>query len=246
MDEGAFYNQIGAVNGWDFSRVECSVEGAAWDFYSEAAERSAAGSVLLDIGTGGGEQVLSTADRFAFIVGIDSSGPMVETANANRQRVARENVRFLQMEAERLEFPTAFFDTVTSRHCPFNAHEVARVLRPGGIFLTQQVGETDKANLKTAFGRGQAFGERDGSLLVQCRRELVAAAFDRIECFEYDAQEYYRRPEVLLFLLRHTPIIPDFGQYPEDREAFNRFIRKNRTPKGIRTNSRRFLLIAHK
>lgn len=246
MDEGAFYDQIGAANGWDFSQVECSVEGAAWDFYSEAAERSAAGSVLLDIGTGGGERVLGIADRFAFVVGIDSSGPMVETANANRQRADRENVRFLQMEAERLEFPSAFFDTATSRHCPFNAHEVARVLRPGGIFLTQQVGEADKANLKEAFGRGQASGERDGSLKERYRRELEAATFNQVECFEYDAEEYYRRPEDLLFLLRHTPIIPDFGQHPEDLEAFNRFIRKNRTPKGIQTNSRRFLLIAHK
>ena len=150
------------------------------------------------------------------------------------------------MPAERLEFPSGFFDTVTSRHCSVDAHEAARVLRPGGIFLTQQVGEADKANLKEAFGRGQAFGERDGSLKERYEEELAGAGFLYVESFNYDADEYYKRPEDLLFLLRHTPIIPDFGQHPGDWEAFNNFIRKNRTSKGIGTKSRRFLLIAYK
>lgn len=246
MDEQEFYDKVGEVNGWDFSQVESKTEEVAWDFYSEAAARSAPGCVLLDIGTGGGENVLKIAERFAFVVGIDLSEAMIETARANLRQLKRGNIRFLPMAAESLQFPAGFFDTVTSRHCSFDAQEAARVLRPGGIFLTQQVGEADKANLKEASGRGQAFGKQDGSLKGRYIKELEAAGFADIQSFAYDADEYYRRPEDLLFLLQHTPIIPDFGKLPQDLEKFNKFIEQNRTDKGIRTNSRRFLLIAKK
>lgn len=246
MDEQEFYEKVGKVNGWEFSQLQIEVRGEAWDFYSEAAERVPDGGILLDIGSGGGENLLKAADRFAFAVGIDRSEAMVEAARTNLQKTALQNVRFTPMAAENLQFPAGFFDAVTSRHCSFDAREAARVLKPGGVLLTQQVAEADKANVKEAFGRGQAYGERNGSLKDRYETELRAAGFKQVESFEYDAAEYYRRPEDLLFLLRHTPIIPDFGEHPEDRGTFSEFIEKNRTPKGIRTNSRRFLLIAYK
>ncbi|MGO1058343.1 class I SAM-dependent methyltransferase [Planococcus sp. FY231025] len=246
MDDQVFYDKVGKVNGWDFSQLQSTVKGAVWDFYSEAAERAPGGGILLDIGTGGGENMLKVADRFGFAVGIDLSEAMVEAARNNLQKTAMQNVRFLPMAAESLQFPAGFFDAVTSRHCPFDAREAARVLKPGGVLLTQQVGEADKANLKEAFGRGQAFDERDGSLKERYETELEAAGFKKVESFEYDEAEYYHSPEDLLFLLRHTPIIPDFGKHPEDWEKFNKFIGKNRTLRGIQTNSRRFLLIAYK
>lgn len=246
MDDQEFYEKVGKVNGWDFSQLQIEVQGETWDFYSEAAERAPEGGILLDIGSGGGENMLKLADRFGFAVGIDLSEAMVETARNNLRKTTMQNVRFLPMAAENLQFPADFFDAVTSRHCSFDAHEAARVLKPGGVLLTQQVAEADKADVKEAFGRGQAFGVQDGSLKKRYETELEAAGFKHVESFEYDAAEYYRRPEDLLFLLRHTPIIPDFGQYPEDRDKFNKFVDKNRTPKGIQTNSRRFLLIAYK
>ncbi len=76
--------------------------------------------------------------------------------------------------------------------------------------------------------------------------ELKAAGFTEVQSFEYDANEYYKRPEDLIFLLKHTPIIPDFGQIENDLVILSDFIENNRTEKGIRTNSKRFLLIASK
>lgn len=246
MDEQKFYEKLGKANGWDFSAVKSESRGAAWDFYSEAAKYSAPDSIVLDIGTGGGENVMKLAESCAFVVGIDLSATMVETARANLEEANYGNVRFLKMAAESLHFPDGFFDIVTSRHCPFDAAEAARVLKSGGIFLSQQVSEGDKGNLKQAFGRGQAFGQRDGMLKERYIKELEEAGFTDIKCDDYDAAEYYEKPEDLLFLLQHTPIIPNFGEEPQDFEKFNKFILQNQTSKGIRTNSKRFLLIAYK
>lgn len=58
--------------------------------------------------------------------------------------------------------------------------------------------------------------------------------------------EYYERPEDLLFLLKHTPIVPDFGRGHNDTKILKDFIATNVTDKGIRTNSKRFLVIGEK
>ena len=246
MDEQYFYEKLGKANGWDFSAVKIESEGVAWDFYSEAAKYSTPGSIVLDIGTGGGENVVKLAESCAFVIGIDLSEAMVETARANLEAADYGNVRFLKMAAKSLQFPVGFFDMVTSRHCPYDAAEAARVLKAGGIFLSQQVSERDKENLKQAFGRGQAFGQTDGTLKERYIKELRDAGFTDIESCGYDAAEYYQEPEDLLFLLQHTPIIPNFGEEPQDLERFNKFILQNQTSKGICTNSKRFLLKAYK
>jgi len=150
------------------------------------------------------------------------------------------------MKAASLSFPGKFFNLITCRHSEFCAQEAARVLKEGGVFLTQQVGETDKRNLKQAFGRGQHDGSEAGTLRNKTVSELEAAGFREIRVLEYDADEYYASPEDLIFLLKHTPIIPGFGETDADFAILDRFIEANWTGKGIRTNASRFLIIAEK
>ncbi|WP_322396061.1 hypothetical protein, partial [Clostridium perfringens] len=90
--------------------------------------------------------------------------------------------------------------------------------------MTQQVRECDKANLAQAFGRGQSSRE-DGALKDQYTKELRLAGFGDIQYAEYDAVEYYEREEDLIFLLKHTPIIPGFGQEELDVRILQQFIR---------------------
>ncbi len=52
--------------------------------------------------------------------------------------------------------------------------------------------------------------------------------------------------EDLIFLLKHTPIIPNFGEEEEDFNILQKFIKANSSEKGIRTNSKRFMIIAVK
>jgi len=150
------------------------------------------------------------------------------------------------MDAEKLAFPDRFFDIVTCRQSGFSAREAERVLAADGLFITQQVAEGDKYNLKQAFGRGQSYGDTDGDLMRKYTAELAEAGFGAIQSFEYDTVEYYRTPEDLLFLLKHAPIIPRFGENPRDFEILREFIQENQTEKGIRTNAKRFIIKARK
>lgn len=240
----SFYDQVGVLNGWDFSSVKLAAEGVQWEFYNEVIQRCGRSDLLLDIGTGGGEALLSIADHALLLVGIDQSAEMIQTARANLLQANKANVRFLQMDAEEIGFPDRFFHIVSCRHSEFHAKETARVLAPGGVFLTQQVSEHDKLNLKHAYGRGQSFGVPDGSLRRQCEADLAEAGFTDIRSFEYDADEYYETYEDLVFLLKFTPIIPNFGQIDSDFERLQQFIEANRTDRGIRTNAKRFMIVA--
>ncbi len=241
-----FYNKVGKINGWDFSHLIYTTEGVNWDFYTEVKKRCKSSDILLDIGTGGGENVMSIAPSFLFLIGIDLSAQMIQSAQTNLMKSKIKNARFLQMSSEQIQFPNEFFNVVSSRHAPFQAKEVARVVADGGLFLTQQVSEGDKWNIKQTFERGQSYGEIDGSAKERYIKQLKEAGFSKVEVFDYNATEYYARPEDLLFLLKHTPIIPHFGEQKDDYKLLDQFINNNQTEKGIRTNAKRYLLIARK
>ncbi|MBN1285040.1 MAG: class I SAM-dependent methyltransferase [Anaerolineae bacterium] len=246
MDYRALYERVGAVTGWDFSRLSVIVEGRAWDFYEQVAGRCDADTLLLDLGTGGGEKLLKIAGAARLLVGVDVACAMLETARRNREAAGAGNVRFLRMDAAALQFPDGFFDVVSCRQGAFDVPEVARVLRPGGVFLTQQVAGGDKLNIKQAFGRGQGYGgHTDGPSQEAYIEAFGALGFD-VQAFEYDATEYYATPDDLIFLLHNTPIIPDFGRDAHDFEALARFIDEHTTGKGIKTNSKRYMIIACK
>ncbi len=130
--------------------------------------------------------------------------------------------------------------------CTIFAKEVERVLKQGGTFLTQQVSEGDKINLKQAFGRGQAFEIADGTLKERYRSAVEDAGFDQIQVHDIEEVEYYQRPEDLIFLLKHTPIIPNFGEQEDDWIILEKFITEHQTEQGIKTNTKKFLIVARK
>ena len=241
-----FYDAMGRLNGWDFSKLRVSIDKADWDFTTEVIRRCNKNDFLLDIGTGGGEKLLEIAPSVQVAVGIDLSIDMIESAKENLRKSTLTNVQFAQMSSEDLSFPKYSFDIVISRHAPFNSAEVENILKPDGIFITQQVSEDDKSNIKQSFGRGQSYGLQDGTLKENYRRELIDAGFSKVETYDYNVLEYYERPEDLLFLLQHTPIIPNFGQEKNDFRLWNAFIENNQSSKGICTNSKRVLIVAVK
>jgi ubiquinone/menaquinone biosynthesis C-methylase UbiE len=249
MDKGqekAFYDRIGLLSGWDFSRLKVQSEGVEWDFYKEVGARSTPSAIALDIGTGGGELALKLASFLQLLIGIDQSESMWETARSNARKSEAPNARFFLMDSEKLLFPDGFFQLISCRHAPFHAGETARVLDNGGWLLTQQVSEYDKWNIKEAFGRGQDYGYKDGTACDKYVEQLQAAGRTVTEVREYDAVEYYETDEALLFLLSHTPIVPEFGRHSSDIDKLNGFIEANRTDRGIRTNSKRYMIVAQK
>jgi ubiquinone/menaquinone biosynthesis C-methylase UbiE len=97
---------------------------------------------VLDIGTGAGHTALALAPRVSDLILTDPVDAMLATARRLFQTAGLWNAQFVRAGAEQLPFPRASFDIVTTRLAAHHfddvalaMREVARVLRPSGIFI---------------------------------------------------------------------------------------------------------------
>ena len=100
---------------------------------------------LLDIDTGGGEILLSFRHPYEYTSATEGYPPNVDLC---KQVFLPLGIDFREAgDVSRLPFEDRSFDLVINRHGDFDAGELYRVLKPGGAFVTQQVGEENDRGL---------------------------------------------------------------------------------------------------
>jgi arsenite methyltransferase len=149
------------------------------------------GEIVLDLGSGGGIDVLLSAKRVGptgLAYGVDMTDEMLELARRNAAEAGVTNVRFLKGEIESIPLPRDSVDVVIS-NCVVNLstdkpavlREVYRVLRPGGRIGISDVVAEDRLSPDERAQRGSYVGCIAGALSkAEYERGLEEAGFSRV------------------------------------------------------------------
>lgn len=190
------------------------------------------GEIVLDLGSGGGIDVLLSAKRVGptgKAYGLDMTDEMLELARQNQRRAGVENAEFLKGDIENIPLPDASVDVIIS-NCVINLaadkgrvlREAFRVLRPGGRLAISDV---------VVSGEVPAEIRRSVELWIGCvagaleeneyRARLAEAGFEEVEI---EPTRVYRAEDAREFLAS-AGINPDQVASQVDGKFFSAFIR---------------------
>lgn len=134
------------MKGWDFSHLRGRYEeenDLPWDYRQEALARLTPDCTLLDIDTGGGEFLLSLGHPYEKTSATEGYAPNVQLCE---QTLKPLGIDFRRADGgETLPFDGGRFNVILNRHGDYRPEEMYRLLKAGGVFLTEQVGaENDR------------------------------------------------------------------------------------------------------
>ncbi|HYE83540.1 MAG TPA: class I SAM-dependent methyltransferase [Clostridia bacterium] len=143
-----------SFRGWDFSYLNnrWEDEKLPWDYKSILKKYLKPDYKLLDMGTGGGEFLLSLNHPYDKTSVTEAWEPNVRLCE---KRLSPLGICVRQVyEDTELPFEDNSFDMIINRHESYCAKEVKRVLKSGGIFITQQVGGKNNEALSLRLIKG--------------------------------------------------------------------------------------------
>jgi SAM-dependent methyltransferase len=193
------------LDGWDFSWFagRATEERPSWGYASLVADRLAGAGAALDVQTGGGEV-------FAWALAHAERKPRLPVAVEEWQPgVAAQKIDHV-VKAAGLPFRDGAFDLVVSRH-PVDTDwsGTARILRPGGLFLSQQIGPGTNRELSEAMLGPLPPPDRQHP--DQIRVAAEAAGFEVLDVRgERLRLEFFDVAAVAHFLRKVIWTVPDF------------------------------------
>ncbi len=152
MNREAFKNYLKneekkGFQGWDFSYLDGRWDGEniPWDYEKILLSYLKAEYKLLDMGTGGGEFLLTLDHPFCNTAVTESYEPNVVIC---KERLEPVGITVKQVfDDSRLPFEDDSFDIIINRHESYDIGEINRILKAGGYFITQQVGGKNDVDL---------------------------------------------------------------------------------------------------
>ena len=244
IKEKEFYSN---VKNWDFSKINYTIETISnFDFYKTLSNYSNSSSLCLDLGTGGGENLLKNYPEVGYIIATDISEEMLKTAKNNLKNYPNKKVKFILSDNLNLNFPNEMFDLISARHTQINYQLSYNILVKGGVLVIEGVDTKDCFELKEIFNRGQEFNSKE--ILSKFEYEnLLKVGFQKVELFNYLFNEYYASKNDLLNLLMKTPIINEFETNKEiEDDLLEKYINKFTCDKGIKLKREYYGILAIK
>ncbi|MFD7921602.1 methyltransferase domain-containing protein [Streptomyces sp. NPDC059740] len=250
------------VEGWDFSWLggRATEERPSWGYQELLARRLPQATAALDVQTGGGEVLAGAltgtrtgtgpavrpvpARRPAVLAATESWAPNVAVATALLHPLGA--VVVADEDEPPLPFADSAFDLVTSRHpVTVQWEEIARVLRPGGTYLSQQVGPASVFELVEYFLGPQPAARRARDP-EEARRGARAAGLEVVDLrAERLRMEFHDVGAVVYFLRKVIWMVPGFT--PERERDRLRRLHEQITAEGpFVAHSSRFLIEARK
>ena len=178
--------KIAHIKGWDFSHLEGrmrSDEDLPWDYEKMVRRYLKDDMFLLDFDTGGGEFLLSLGHPYDKTAATEGYPPNVEYC---RKTLTPLGIDLKECsDPSDIPFEDATFDIVINRHGSFDPKEIKRLLKSGGFFVTQQVGDRNDRELVEMVLPDAEVPFKDQNLKVQKKAfedegfEILAAD----ECF---------------------------------------------------------------
>jgi SAM-dependent methyltransferase len=199
-------------HGWDFSYLEGRMvgEGMPWDYMAMAATRMAQATAMLDMDTGGGERILSLRPHWPAKVVVSEGYP--PNVALTKERLSLFGVTVVEAASSTvalMPFADHEFDLVLKRHGAFNANELARILAPGGIFLTQQVHGLFAHDLLAHFG---ASPQWPNATYEDAITRLAAAGLELLQGADWRGKLIFKDVGALVYYLKAIPwMVPGFS-----------------------------------
>ena len=235
------------VDGWDFSWLDgrATEERPPWGYARLMAQRLAKSAAALDIQTGGGE-VLAEAPRLPPVM-VATEGWPPNLSRATRLLHPRGAVVVAHDDEPPLPFADAAFDLVVSRH-PVRTWwtEIARVLKPEGTYLSQEVGPESVFGLTEFFLGPQPQQTRLSRHPDHAVAAAKSAGLDIVDLRTADLRmEFLDIGAVIYFLRKVIWIVPGFTveKYPQQLRALHDQIERDGP---FVDRSTRFLIAARK
>lgn len=234
--------------GWDFSYVKGRrhTDAVSWSFQEKVYGHLDGVRDMLDMDTGGGESLLELRKNAKIwpecVCATEGYQPNVEVARRNLCPISTEVHEFENYD--KLPFDDETFDLITNRHGGYSAHELMRLLRPGGIFITQQIGFANKTSFGSLLDGPEP--EYPPVRLEDTLPDFKNAGFDIVEKQEFLGRDIFDDIGAVVFVLIKAPWeLPGFSveKYRDRLYDLHRAIKSNGP---IDTGITFFLLIVRK
>lgn len=237
---------IAHIHGWDFSHIEDRYEAQTdypWDYRSAVLSHLRPEMQILDIDTGGGEVLLSLGHPHRNTAAMENYPPNVALC---AETLIPLGIDFRPGDGDgQYPFEDNRFDLVINRHGAFNIGEILRILKPGGLFITQQVGAHNDRELVALLGCDTTprFPEQYQSATVE---KFRTAGFEILEQQEVFRPIRFFDVGALVWFARVIPWeYPDFSVDTHFAQLLNaqHILEENGAIEG---RTHRFFLIARK